>query len=460
VSDFQRRVPLAGYDEMEPWIDRIRRGETTALTRSPVTRLVPSSGSTAARKLIPYNRPLRAEFNRAIGAWIADLYRGRPALQDGPAYWSITPPADLPHEESAVPIGFDADSAYLGGLLQHVVDKTLAVPASVGRIADYEPFLRATLVHLLRARELRVISVWHPSFLTLLMRSLAQHWETLIDPTDPSERTDLRGTRPEDLRAIWPHLGLISCWGDAQASGALAELASRFPGVEIQPKGLFATEAFVTLPFSGFRPLAVTSHFFEFLDDAGRPHLAEDLRDGGEYSVVVTTGGGLYRYRLFDRVRVEGLFGRTPSLAFLGKEDQVSDLCGEKLNESHVARVLDEALVGLDAAFALLAPDEREEGLGYTLYLQSRFPPPPELAEKLEAGLSANPGYRHAVALGQLAPLRLFLVSGDAHHAYLERCRRAGASLGQIKPRALSRERGWSSLLSGRPLHALEPAAR
>jgi hypothetical protein len=121
--------------------------------------------------------------------------------------------------------------------------------------------------------------------------------------------------------------------------------------------------------------------------------------------------------------------------------------------------VLDEALAGLDATFALLAPDEHDDAVGYTLYLQSRRPPPPELAERIEEALAANPQYRHAVALGQLAPVRLFVVSGDAHHVYLERCRRSGASLGQIKPRALSCERGWSSSFSGQYLQALHALA-
>src|SRR5882757_7919161 len=53
-GDFVKRVPLMDYEDLEPWIERIRRGAANVLTCEPVTRLVPTSGSTGARKLIPF----------------------------------------------------------------------------------------------------------------------------------------------------------------------------------------------------------------------------------------------------------------------------------------------------------------------------------------------------------------------------------------------------------------------
>jgi hypothetical protein len=53
-EEFSRKVPLADYDDIEPWIARIMRGENRVLTSEPVTRLIPTSGSSGARKLIPF----------------------------------------------------------------------------------------------------------------------------------------------------------------------------------------------------------------------------------------------------------------------------------------------------------------------------------------------------------------------------------------------------------------------
>src|SRR5579872_4808359 len=35
VEDFRHRVPVAGYDYVEPYLDRVRRGETNALLADP-----------------------------------------------------------------------------------------------------------------------------------------------------------------------------------------------------------------------------------------------------------------------------------------------------------------------------------------------------------------------------------------------------------------------------------------
>jgi GH3 auxin-responsive promoter len=447
AEEFQERIPLATYADFEPWIERIASGETNVLTRSPVRALELTSGSSAAAKRIPYTAAMQKEIRRTVAPWVFDLYKDRPGLALGCSYWSITPVAlEEERADGPVKVGFEEDSEYLGGFWKRLVDSTLAVPGSVRFARDVETFRFLTLLHLLRRRDLTLISVWHPSFLTLLIEALPELWERLIEKIQPARAAELRRIGPRDLTRIWPRLGLISCWGDAHAALHLEEVRRVFPSVEIQPKGLLATEAFVTIPFAGQHPLAVRSHFFEFLE-GDQPRMAHQLAAGGIYSVVVTTGGGLYRYCLEDRVEVKGFVGRTPSLRFLGKEGHVSDLRGEKLHESFVASALERAFRRLGAAprFAMLAPDEN----GYTLYLEIQAPVPPELAETIEEELAANPHYRTCVTLGQLAPARVFVIEGDAFARYVQRCREQGQRIGDIKPLALSTLSGWSSVFGG-----------
>jgi hypothetical protein len=168
--------------------------------------------------------------------------------------------------------------------------------------------------------------------------------------------------------------------------------------------------------------------------------------------VVATTGGGLYRYRLEDRVEVTGFAGRTPSLKFLGREGHVSDLRGEKLHESFVAGALARAFrrLGIAPRFAMLAPEEHPSGPPrYVLYLEAEGPIPPALLKAVEEELAANPHYRACVALGQLAPAAVFLVEGAAFPRYLQKCRERGQRLGDIKPLALSVSSGWSDVFPG-----------
>lgn len=448
VREFQERVPLATYPDFAPWIDRAASGELNVLTRSPVRTLELTSGSSSAAKRIPYTAAMQREIRRAVAPWVFDLYKDRPRLAMGCAYWSITPVA-MEEERSAglVKVGFEEDSEYLGGFWKRLVDSTLAVPGSVRFAPDVDSFRYATLRHLLRRRDLTVISVWHPSFLTLLMGALPRFWDDLV--RDSGWAPELRGIDPGDLTRIWPRLGLISCWGDGHAALHLEEVRRAFPGVEIQPKGLLATEGFVTIPFQGAWPVAIRSHFFEFLEEDGRPRLAHEIEKGGVYSVVLTTGGGLYRYRLEDRVEVTGFVGRTPSLRFLGKEGHVSDLCGEKLHESFVAGALERAFrrMGTTPRFALLAPEEGAPP-GYVLYLEAP-PLPAGLAEVVEEELAANPHYRACVVLGQLAPVKVFRLEKDGFSLYLRRCRERGQRMGDVKPLALSPLSGWSAVYNG-----------
>ena len=454
VEEYQARVPVTTYDDLEPLVQRVAGGEAGVLTRSPVTRLVPSSGSTAAAKLIPFTRSLQREFSRAIGAWIVDLYLHRPRLMGGPAYWSISPamPSSTRRDSiEAVPVGFDDDSVYLGGTRGALVRAVLAVPSGVSSITNLEAFRHTTLLFLLRARALRVISVWHPSFLGQLLEALEARWDLLM--ADLASRggrraAALRRLRPDDVQGIWPQLRLISCWGDGPARSAAESLARRFPHVEVQRKGLMATEAIVTIPFGGRHPLAIGSHFLEFLDRNGRARLAHQLERGVEYGVVVTTAGGLYRYRLADRVTVDGWCEATPSLSFLGKEDSVSDLFGEKLSDAFVANVLGSLLAdGQRPRFAMLAPHRTASGTSYTLFIESDRAAPPDLAAVLERELRRNPHYAWCVDLGQLRPARVMRVGPGAHDAYLDACVARGRRLGDIKPVSLDADTGWAAAL-------------
>jgi hypothetical protein len=476
IDAYRARVPLSSYADFEPAIGDIARGRPNVLTSDRVRTLALSSGSVAAAKQIPFTRTLQKEFRRAVAPWLVDLYRRHPSLVSGCSYWSITPVA---HQRRAVPggppVGFEEDSEYLGAAWKRIVDATLAVPGAIRWVGDIETFRYLTLLFLLRRPDLRLISIWHPSFLTLLLDGLPAHWSSLVDDVRrgtiraprplaaeierrlrpglrprPRRAAELETLGPGELTKIWPRLGLVSCWGDGHARAQLALVERMLPGVPIQPKGLLATEAVVTIPFEGRTPLAIRSHFFEFIRD-GRSYLAHQLEPGGTYSVVVTTGGGLYRYRLDDLVEVNGAVGRTPSLTFLGKADHVSDLCGEKLNESFVARALEEAcrLAGVSPRFALLAPDRAGATPGYTLYLELLEAPPVSLGGMVEASLDRNPHYRYCRVLGQLAPVRVFHTRAQMWPLYLERCVQRGQRLGDIKPLALSASDGWSSVFTG-----------
>ncbi|PWU09148.1 MAG: GH3 auxin-responsive promoter [Verrucomicrobia bacterium] len=466
-ADFARNVPLARYEDLEPWIKRIVAGEPNVLTSEPVTRLVPTSGTSSGRKLIPFTASLQREFDSAISPWIFDLYCNHPGATLGTAYWSITPAAVFEEDQnSAVPIGFDEDAGYLGGVKKNLLARVIMPPAEFRLIPDTAVFRYLTLLCLLRQADLSLISVWHPSFLLLLLGELPLQWENLLrdvrdgtckyDHELPDSVRRAAGSNPEPQRArhlaragfgqpgvIWPKLRVISCWGDAHAEGPLNQLHQRLPGIFIQPKGLLATEAFVTFPLGDLHPLAVRSHFYEFEHDFGRILLAHELSEGSEYEVIVTTGGGLYRYRLGDRVRVTGYLQNTPCLRFLGRNGMVSDRFGEKLSEAFVAAAIRSASSSLSETpkFALLAPEQCAQGMRYALFIEATVDS--GFSRRLDLALRENPHYLYCRKIGQLSSPDVVEIPDRAYERYLAREMEKGKRVGEIKPCALSTDTGW-----------------
>lgn len=483
IREYQQRVPPVSHDDIREEIDALARGERRVLTEEPVVSMERTSGSSAASKLVPFTRRLLREFQAALAPWMADLYSHRPQLMGGRAYWSVSPLlAEAETTAGGLPLGFEEDVDYFEGLGRPFLRRLIATPRGLARIADLDDSRYVTLLHLLAAEDLRFISVWHPSFLTLLIGAMQAHADELVHdlergtlttaralPEPPMRAQRPRRRRAQQLRTIlrrrgslapdevWPALRVISCWASAAAVPYARELAALFPQAELQPKGLLATEGVVSIPLCGQQgsALAVTSHVLEFIahgDDA-RPLLVDELELGGSYSVLLSTGGGLYRYALGDRVRVVGRVLATPLVEFVGKESLVSDLRGEKLHQQRVGSIL-EAVFGerqVVPAFAMLAPETGRPPC-YVLYVEACGLSDEALAvlgARVEAALLEGHQYRYCRRLGQLGPARTFRIRSAAARVYLERCAALGQRLGSVKPTPLHRTDGWSLCFDG-----------
>ena len=461
ASQYQKKIPLTTYDDYTDYIQRIGEGVANILTVEPVRMFELSSGSTAASKLIPYTDTLKSEFQRGIAPWINNLYTSLPDLQRGPAYWSVTPLVDGKRFTPAgIPVGFDSDSAYLGLFRQWLVDSVMAVPNAVKHISNMDAFRYVTLLCLLRQPELRLISVWNPTFLSLMLAPLSDWWDELLNDIahgtisrqdldlrfapNPKRARALRAFSSTDPESLWQNLRLISCWTDGASAPYARQVEEMFPAAQVQGKGLLATEAFVSVPIVGVEGsvLSTNSHYFEFKDEAGAVHLAHQLQRGKTYAVVVTTGGGFYRYQLHDVIEVVGHWHQIPCIRFLGKADHISDWFGEKLEERFVAHAMEETFEkhNLSPVFAMLAPDD-ENGFRYVLYIESNTCVE-NLNSDLDSALRANFHYDYCRKLGQLEAVEVVCVVHGAG-SYLEACQARGQKLGNIKQSVLQKTRGW-----------------
>lgn len=409
LQAFQEQVPTCTYDDLVPYLERMRAGEPDVLfTGSPVA-YERTGGSSGGGKLIPYSRDGLLDFQACIVPWLArtvDRYRIK-----GRAYFSISPATRQPEYIGSVPIGL-SDVGYLGERAGYALAAMTAVPLEVGCISDLTCWREATIVHLKAAQDLELISVWSPTFLLRLLEEIP------------------------DAQTLWPRLKVISCWASGPARKYADQLGSLLPQAEIQPKGLLSTEAIITVPDVDAKPVLVGRGFVEFaLGD--RLMLEDELSLGAEYEVVVTTASGLYRYRTGDCVRFEGrnVSGR-PILEFIGRDALTSDLVGEKLTENFVAKCM-ESIPG----FAMLVPDD--SNTGYVLVCEQA--PTFAQIQSFESSLHDNPQYAYARKIGQLAPLRVIV--RPSAYAIVEQVMLAkGTRLGDIKPVTLRKDTHWLHL--------------
>lgn len=460
---FQERVPVMDAEALAPWVARIAAGEARVLTAAPTRMLERTGGTTGGDKLVPYTEPFLRELRSALAPWISDLVRALPALRGLRQYWSLSPAA-RPAERTAggLPVGFEDDTEYLSPLSRAAMRRMMAVPGTVARVREVEEWRRRTLLHLLAAEDLGLVSVWSPSFLTVLMQALERELPELLSAL-PRRRADGIRRRLDAAgslvgEALWPRLQVISCWADGPAARQLPGLRAYFPDTPVQGKGLLATEGVVSFPLWVARErgavAAANSHFLEFLDldaPAAVPRLLHELRAGGAYSPLLTTGGGLSRYHLKDVVRCTGHLGAVPLLRFEGKLDRVSDLAGEKLVAARVEAVLARvaAALGVPLSFALLAPEE-EDPPRYVLFAESSADDGAlqRLAAELEAALREDHHYGYCRDLGQLGPISLQRVRGG-WETYQRIVAASGAKLGDVKPPGLDPATGWRERFAG-----------
>lgn len=426
------RLPIVDYDDLQPWIEQ-STAKQSPLTPEPILFYEPTSGSRGPVKRIPYTRSLRQSFSHLFCIWTHDLITQGPKFSTGKLYFSISPS----FSDTA---GTTDDSDYLDPWLRWLLKLFLVISPQSKTPEEFKQNLACTL---LQAESLEIISIWSPSFLTAQLDYIQQHRAQLHERL----KGEMSAIRLQILFSeaspdicwvkLWPQLKLISCWDSVTAADGAVGLKSRFPNVLIQGKGLLATEAPMTMPLiaaKGQVPL-LNEVFFEFEDSEGQCHALHQLEVGETYEVIISQGGGLYRYRVGDRVQATHHFLKTPCLRFVGRGKDISDLVGEKLNIQFVSNAISQ--LNLSATqFQSLVP-VREPKAHYVLLLDRTEQGVGEISQQLESLLCESYHYQLARQLDQLAPARVIVSStvaeqlsaqkmasgqrwGDIKHAQLE----------------------------------------
>lgn len=409
---FRRQVPLTDYEQLQPWIGRIAKGETTLLFPGRPAAFEKTGGSSGGQKLIPYTQEGLDDFRSVLLPWLNRVVMRHQVT--GSAYFSLSPACREKEQLAGIPVGL-SDIAYVGEQAAAIFAEVCAVPPSVGELTGYDEWRAQTLKFLKQSPDLELISAWSPTFLLKLFEG-------------------------QKTEALWPRLKIISCWAAGSSAEFAESLRKLFPQAVIEPKGLMSTEAAITVPDENGLPVLADYGFFEFRRNS-QVVLEKQLELSEEYEVIVTTASGLYRYCTGDRVKFLGRNHKGKAiLDFIGRQGLASDLVGEKLSESFVASCLKEL-----AGERMLVPNIN--GDGYTLVIDREFNKP-DIGPFVEKKLMSNPQYAYARKFGQLKALEVLPLHRPWAH-YERYLIAQGTRVGDVKPVALRAERHWITLFNG-----------
>lgn len=476
VDDYRRQVPVSGHEYFAPYVERVFQGETSALFhRQKLVMFAMTSGTSAARKLVPITKNYIATYRKGWLLWALQTYEGRQELIFKHKFNLGGDDAEF-HSPAGVPCG--SISGMIARMQNRLIRRGYCLPLSANKLKDaHAKYYLAWRVGLTRD-----VGSWvspNPSTHLALARFGDAHQEQLVrdvrDGTLSAEfhypkavlrevRRDLRADprRARELDAIvsrtghlypkdvWPNFGMVGCWLGGPLTAYLRFFPEYFGDVPKRDLGLMASECRMTIPLADDSPaglLDLFGSFFEFIPvderDSDRPTvlLPHELAEGRDYYILLTTSSGLYRYDIHDVVRCVGFEGRTPLIEFLHKGKHFSNLTGEKLSEIQVSRAVDAACdrLRLRLGSYALAPCFEEDVPYYGLFVETDDLPNSRIGQGLAARLdgelrSSNCEYDAKRASLRLGAVRLRpLASGAWAEFDRQRIRKTGAVAEQYK---------------------------
>jgi len=488
IADFRRQLPVAPYEYFEPYIMRVTRGDFRALTSEPTVHMFAmTSGTTASRKFVPVTPQYLADYRRGWNIWGLKAFRDHKEVRFRPIV-QLSGDWQEFRTEAGIPCG--AVTGLTATMQLRIIRWLYCVPACVGKLKDpaakYYLALRLSL-----PRKVGMIIAANPSTLLAMARAGDQEKEKLIrdlhdgtldrhfdipDEIRAALNRRIRKRHPDrarDLEEIvrrtgtlypkdyWPSNAgkdadpatpgsIIGTWTGGSVGFYLRHFPKYYGDTPVRDIGLIASEGRMTIPMADATPsgvLDVTTHYFEFIPeeeaDSPRPTVlaTHELKEGKTYFILLTTSYGLYRYHIYDLVRVTGFHNNTPLVEFLSKGAHFANITGEKLSEYHVSGAMTGALKELDLALSTysLAPCWDDERPYYGLFIETG-----DLADRaqgirltqaLERRLAeVNVEYASKRESQRLGPVRLELLPAGAWQQW-DRCRlaRTGGTVEQYK---------------------------
>ncbi|WP_312090499.1 GH3 auxin-responsive promoter family protein [Chryseobacterium sp.] len=352
VEDFQNRVPVSDYEDLKPYIEKVKKGQRNILWTETPEYFAKTSGTTSGAKYIPISKegmPYQiAGAQSALFHYIAkkdnaDFVNGKMIFLQG-----------SPELEEV----YGIKTGRLSGIVAHHIPNYL----QKNRLPSWE----TNMIDDWETKVEKIVEETEKENMTLISGIppwLIMYFEKLIEKNG------------KKIKQIFPNLQLIVTGGVnyepyrdkmEELLGGSVDIIQTFPASE----GFFAFQDDYTK--EGL--LLLTNHgiFYEFipLEEYGKPNAKrltlKDVELNKDYALILTTNSGLWAYSIGDVVR---FIDKNPHRILVsGRTKHFTSAFGEHVIAYEVEEAMKAALEKYPAQiteFHLAPQVNPEEGLPY-----------------------------------------------------------------------------------------------
>jgi hypothetical protein len=331
IGEYQRRVPMSNYGDLQPYFDRVVKGESDVIWPGRPSAFAVSGGTRSGGRVIPLSREALASLTRS------SLLPGLSYLANKPGALSM-----LRGKFLSLPGGVEAGkiggrvAGEVSGLLAYRAPRLLsswlqALPQRVMLMEDWEAKLieSARLAVRKDVRAMAMVPSWAPIFFERVREVVGT------------------ATVAEAIKKVWPNLRVFFSGGVALSSYR-AILESYFgSGVDFVESYSASEGLFAFQDCSDQEGLIVNLNggvFFEFVrveeEHAEKPTRCtlDTVEAGVDYILYVTNSGGLWSLCVEDIVRFVST--QPPRLRVMGRVGEMLDRFGDATSADHARRTL------------------------------------------------------------------------------------------------------------------------
>lgn len=471
---YKKYVPANDYEDLRPYVERHKHGETDVLFPGKPFMYATTSGTTDLPKWVPITYEY---FNDVYGKmtrlWMYSFIMNRPKVFTGVCVSIVGKTIE----------GYAPDGTVFGsvsGVTQKNVPNFLkhlyASPYAIYGIKDYNARYYA-LMRMGIERNVTLIITANASTIVELENNANLYYDEYVKDIENGTLSDKFNIEPEirveiekclkpnperaaELRALkekygtvlpkhyWPNLQVLNTWKCGNTKVYVDKLEGSFPEQMMHKEfGYFASECRfgLTLDGSNNTVLFPHYHYYEFVAEeelgTDNPHFLQldQLQEGKRYCSYVTTLAGLYRYNMNDLIEVGPFYKNTPTVHMIQKVNGIVTITGEKLHERQFIEAIHKAEATLKMPLRFFVGFADVEDSRYHFYYEfADLNTTQEQAEKFTEEVDKelrliNIEYEQKRVSLRLKDARTYRLQRDAFEKFKQQCIEEGFRDGQFK---------------------------